>query len=375
MALPYTTNPYFWPPGGGPHEGILRIGSREVGMDSTFGGLGGSIFAGRGIGGRIYENQAGRQTGRASNALNSIHICNVTAPRRLLLGSGTEEDGWLETGSDTCVMSWDRCDYPRETMGRVEPSRGLGATKGVTSYSLQYSVSKSSSNFSARILNLCLVGYGFVRATEHALKQLGHRLGKMFFQVALRRGGGNKQQLAILHTQQRLNELEAQIREDTFIKPQPTRDVAVEPPLNRPADDIDDDNETPPRLEIKDYYRGKNRLEFKDYKDRMLTLFARHRRYYRKEERKINDAKLYLDAHVKQKWMNNLRGKALKVLRTELDRRNDKPRNYEELLRSLQTIEETMSERRRAIRKGRPATFVGNQRRPDRSSNRRNKRK
>ncbi|EDN07425.1 hypothetical protein HCAG_03956 [Histoplasma mississippiense (nom. inval.)] len=113
-----------------------------------------------------------------------------------------------------------------------------------------------------------------------------------------------EQQLAILHAQQRLNELEAQIREDTFIESRPTPDIAAEPPQNRPADNMDDDNETPPRLEIKDYYRGKNMLEFKDYKDRMLTLFARHRLYYRKEERKINDAKLYLDAHVKQKWLN-----------------------------------------------------------------------
>ncbi|EDN10244.1 hypothetical protein HCAG_06047 [Histoplasma mississippiense (nom. inval.)] len=243
-----------------------------------------------------------------------------------------------------------------------------------------------------------------------------------------------EQQLAILHAQQRLNELEAQIREDTFIESRPTPDIAAEPPQNRPVDDMDDDNETPPRLEIKDYYRGKNMLEFKDYKDRMLTLFARHRRYYRKEERKINDAKLYLDAHVKQKWLNfvsayerrggatpltfddmlshlemqindpqnqrrlasqrfqdakqqewqsirdfskyledwehylppyseeqrmdNLRSKALKVLRTELDRRNQEPQNYEELLRTLQTLEENMPERRRAIRKGRPAIFT-----------------
>ncbi|EDN04953.1 predicted protein [Histoplasma mississippiense (nom. inval.)] len=220
-----------------------------------------------------------------------------------------------------------------------------------------------------------------------------------------------EQQLAILHAQQRLNELEAQIREDTFIESRPTQDIAAELPQNRPADNMDDDNETPPRLEIKDYYRGKNMLEFEDYKDRMLTLFARHRRYYRKEERKINDAKLYLDAHVKQKWLNfvsayerrggatpltfddmlshlemqindpqnqrrlasqrfqdakqqewqsirdfskyledweyylppyseeqrmdNLRSKALKVLRTELDRRNQEPQNYEELLRTL----------------------------------------
>ncbi|EDN03171.1 predicted protein [Histoplasma mississippiense (nom. inval.)] len=213
-----------------------------------------------------------------------------------------------------------------------------------------------------------------------------------------------EQQLAILHAQQRLNELEAQIREDTFIESRPTPGYS---PQNR--------------------------------------------RKIRPQERKINDAKLYLDAHVKQKWLNfvsayerrggatpltfddmlshlemqindpqnqrrlasqrfqdakqqewqsirdfskyledweyylppyseeqrmdNLRSKALKVLRTELDRRNQEPQNYEELLRTLQTLEENMPERRRAIRKGRPAIFVGNQRRSDKSSNHRNKRK
>ncbi|KAG5294635.1 hypothetical protein I7I48_11242 [Histoplasma ohiense] len=99
-----------------------------------------------------------------------------------------------------------------------------------------------------------------------------------------------EQQLAILHAQQQLNKLKVQIHEDTLIESQLTQDIITEPLQNRSANNMDDDNETPLRLEIKDYYQGKNMLEFKDYKDHILTLFTRHRRYYRKEEHKINDA-------------------------------------------------------------------------------------
>ncbi|KAG5292565.1 hypothetical protein I7I48_04692 [Histoplasma ohiense] len=192
-------------------------------------------------------------------------------------------------------------------------------------------------------------------------------------------------------------------------------------------------------------------LEFKDYKDRMLTLFTHHHQYYQKEEHKINDAKLYLDTHVKQKWLNfvslyerhggatpltfddmlshlemqindpqnqhrlvsqkfqdakqqewqlicdfskyledweyylppyseeqrmdNLHSKVLKVLHTELNHQNQEPQNYEELLQTLQTLEENMLEQQCAIHKERPAIFIENQCCSDKSSNHRNKRK
>ncbi|KAG5289749.1 hypothetical protein I7I48_09172 [Histoplasma ohiense] len=85
-----------------------------------------------------------------------------------------------------------------------------------------------------------------------------------------------EQQLAILHAQQQLNELEVQICEDTLIEPQLTQNITTEPPQNRSVNNTDDDSETPSRLKIKDYYQGKNMLEFKDYKDHMLTLFTHH---------------------------------------------------------------------------------------------------
>ncbi|KAG5295119.1 hypothetical protein I7I48_11875 [Histoplasma ohiense] len=89
-----------------------------------------------------------------------------------------------------------------------------------------------------------------------------------------------EQQLAILHAQQQLNKLEAQIHGDTLIEPQLTQNTTTEPPQNQSANDTDDDNETSLRLEIKNYYQGKNMLEFKNYKDHMLTLFTHHCRYY-----------------------------------------------------------------------------------------------
>ncbi|KAG5287091.1 hypothetical protein I7I48_02938 [Histoplasma ohiense] len=110
-----------------------------------------------------------------------------------------------------------------------------------------------------------------------------------------------EQQLAILHAQQWLNELEVQICGDTLIEPQLIQNITTGPPQNRSVNNTNDDNETPLRLEIKDYYRGKNMLEFKNYKDCMLTLFTHHHWYYQKKEHKINDAKLYLDTHIKQK--------------------------------------------------------------------------
>ncbi|KAG5295120.1 hypothetical protein I7I48_11877 [Histoplasma ohiense] len=85
-----------------------------------------------------------------------------------------------------------------------------------------------------------------------------------------------EQQLAILHAQQQLNKLEVQICGDTLIEPQLTQDTTTEPPQNQSANNTDDDNETPLRLEIKNYYQGKNMLEFKNYKDHMLTLFTHH---------------------------------------------------------------------------------------------------
>ncbi|KAG5296533.1 hypothetical protein I7I48_05377 [Histoplasma ohiense] len=85
-----------------------------------------------------------------------------------------------------------------------------------------------------------------------------------------------EQQLAILHAQQQLNELKVQICEDTLIKPQLTQNTTTEPPQNQSVNDTDDDNETSSRLKIKNYYQGKNMLEFKNYKDCMLTLFTCH---------------------------------------------------------------------------------------------------
>ncbi|KAG5294433.1 repeat set, removed [Histoplasma ohiense] len=63
-----------------------------------------------------------------------------------------------------------------------------------------------------------------------------------------------EQQLAILHVQQQLNKLEVQIHGDTLIKPQLTQNITTEPPQNRSVNNMNDDNETPLRLEIKDYY-------------------------------------------------------------------------------------------------------------------------
>ncbi|OJD20186.1 hypothetical protein ACJ73_08481 [Blastomyces percursus] len=258
---------------------------------------------------------------------------------------------------------------------------------------------------------------------------------------------GREQRLAILAAQQRINELDSQLRERSRALSQSvhgfiTSEGAVEQSeyvesraerrkrkRNARDDSDSSDDESPPKLEIKEHYKGKNMLDFKDFKDRLLTIFARHYRYYKTEERKINDAKMFLDPHVKQKWLNyvtayekregttpltfndmlthlemqindpenqrrmanqrfqdayqkewqsirdfskyledweyylpayseqqrmdNLRSKALPGIRKELLRYAQEPADYEELLRRMQTIEENMPERMKAIKRGR----------------------
>ncbi|KAG5295159.1 repeat set, removed [Histoplasma ohiense] len=63
-----------------------------------------------------------------------------------------------------------------------------------------------------------------------------------------------EQQLAILHAQQQLNKLEVQIHGDTLIEPQLTQNITTEPLQNQSVNNTDDDNETPLRLKIKNYY-------------------------------------------------------------------------------------------------------------------------
>lgn len=175
-------------------------------------------------------------------------------------------------------------------------------------------------------------------------------------------------------------------------------------------------------------------------KDAIRHIIWKYYGFYRTEDRKINDAKLYLDARVKQKWLNfvaayekcdgatpltfydmlshlemqlndpenqrrmasqrfqdayqkewqtirefskyledweyylpayteeqrmdNLRSKALPEIRKEFLQYPQYPPDYDELLRRMQTIEENMPERRRAIRKGKPVIFIGNRYNP-----------
>ncbi|KAG5304917.1 hypothetical protein I7I50_05158 [Histoplasma capsulatum G186AR] len=185
-------------------------------------------------------------------------------------------------------------------------------------------------------------------------------------------------------------------------------------------------------------------------KDAIRHMICKYYGFYRTEDRKINDAKLYLDARVKQKWLNfvaayekcdvatpltfddmlshlemqindpenrrrmasqrfqdayqkewqsirefskyledweyylpayteeqrmdNLRSKVLPEIRKELLQYPQYPQDYDELLRRMQTIEENMPERRRAIRKGKPVRFTGNRYNPNKPNNRQNER-
>ncbi|KAG5300965.1 hypothetical protein I7I48_00813 [Histoplasma ohiense] len=89
----------------------------------------------------------------------------------------------------------------------------------------------------------------------------------------------------------------------------------------------------------------------------------------------LEDWEYYLPPYDEQQRMDNLRSKVLPVIRNELLCYTQEPWDYDEPLRRLQSIEENMPERRRAIHKGKTARFIGNQRRPDKSGNRQNKRK
>ncbi|OJD09772.1 hypothetical protein AJ78_08936 [Emergomyces pasteurianus Ep9510] len=112
-----------------------------------------------------------------------------------------------------------------------------------------------------------------------------------------------EQRLAILAAQQRINELDSQLREGSRALSQSVHELITSEGITEHSehaesrterrkrrrnarDDSDDsDDESPPKLEIKEHYKGKNMLDFKDFKDRLLTIFARHYRYYRTEPR------------------------------------------------------------------------------------------
>ncbi|EEH10171.1 predicted protein [Histoplasma capsulatum G186AR] len=78
----------------------------------------------------------------------------------------------------------------------------------------------------------------------------------------------------------------------------------------------------------------------------------------------LEDWEYYLPPYNEQQRMDNLRSKALPVIRNELLRYTQELGDDDEPLRRWQLIDENMPERRRAIRKGKPARFIDNQRRP-----------
>ncbi|KAG5290877.1 hypothetical protein I7I50_00761 [Histoplasma capsulatum G186AR] len=89
----------------------------------------------------------------------------------------------------------------------------------------------------------------------------------------------------------------------------------------------------------------------------------------------LEDWEYYLPPYNEQQRMDNLRSKALPVIRNELLRYTQELGDDDEPLRRWQLIDENMPERRRAIRKGKPARFIDNQRRPGKSNSCQNKRK
>ncbi|EER39013.1 hypothetical protein I7I53_03283 [Histoplasma capsulatum var. duboisii H88] len=95
----------------------------------------------------------------------------------------------------------------------------------------------------------------------------------------------------------------------------------------------------------------------------------------RESSKYLEDWGYYLPPYNEQQRMDNLRSKVLPVIRNELLCYTQEPGDYDEPLRRWQSIEENMPERRRVICKGKPARFIGNQRRPGKSDNCQNKRK
>ncbi|EGC44646.1 conserved hypothetical protein [Histoplasma capsulatum var. duboisii H88] len=84
----------------------------------------------------------------------------------------------------------------------------------------------------------------------------------------------------------------------------------------------------------------------------------------RESSKYLEDWGYYLPPYNEQQRMDNLRSKVLPVIRNELLCYTQEPGDYDEPLRRWQSIEENMPERRRVICKGKPARFIGNQRRP-----------